>query len=41
MSLRRLDPHPQTVTDDATYTAVYTAVKNTFTITWKNEDGSV
>ena len=30
-----------TVTEAATYTATYTATKKTYTITWKNEDGSV
>ena len=29
------------VTGDAEYTATYTTTKNSYTITWKNEDGSV
>lgn len=29
------------VTGDATYTATFTATKNSYTITWKNDDGSI
>ncbi len=35
------DKEVVTVTEAATYTATYTATKNTYTITWKNEDGTV
>ena len=35
------DPAPVTVTGDATYTATYTQTVNSYTITWKNDDGSV
>ncbi len=33
-------PQVETVTGDAEYTATFTATKNTYTITWLNEDGS-
>ena len=35
------DPELATVTGDATYKAKYNAVVNTYTITWKNDDGTV
>ena len=35
------EPVISAVTDDAEYTAVYTATINTYTVTWKNWDGSV
>ena len=35
------DPEVVAVTGDAEYTATYTAAKNSYTITWKNDDGSV
>ena len=34
-------PSVVAVTGDATYTATYTAKKNSYKITWKNDDGSV
>ncbi|MBO5935643.1 MAG: InlB B-repeat-containing protein, partial [Clostridia bacterium] len=34
-------PSVVAVTGDATYTATYTAQKNSYKITWKNDDGSV
>ena len=34
-------PKVASVTGNATYTATYTAEKNKYTITWKNDDGSV
>jgi len=34
-------PDVVAVTGEATYKATYTAEKNTYTITWKNEDGTV
>ena len=34
-------PQVEAVTGNAEYTATYTATKKTYTITWKNEDGSV
>ena len=33
-------PQVETVTGDAEYTATYTATKNSYTVTWLNEDGS-
>ena len=35
------DPAIAPATTDATYTATYTATVNKYTITWKNEDGTV
>ncbi|MBO4411170.1 MAG: InlB B-repeat-containing protein [Lachnospiraceae bacterium] len=35
------DRRPVVVTADATYKATFKATKNQYTITWKNEDGSV
>ena len=35
------DKEVVTVTEAVTYTATYTATKKTYTITWKNEDGTV
>ena len=35
------DPAIVEATEDATYTATYTATVNKYTITWKNEDGTV
>ena len=34
------DNTPVAVTGDATYKATYSAVKNSYTVTWRNEDGS-
>ena len=34
-------PDPKAVTGEETYTATYTALKNSYTVTWKNDDGSV
>jgi len=34
------DHTPVAVTGDATYKATYSAVKNSYTVTWRNEDGS-
>ena len=34
-------PEPTAVTEDATYTAVFEPVLRTYTITWKNYDGTV
>ena len=34
-------PEVVAVTGDAEYTATFTAIKNSYTITWKNDDGSV
>ncbi len=35
------EPEVKSVTGDATYKATFTAEKNKYTITWKNDDGSV
>ena len=35
------DPEIESVTGDATYTALYTTTLNTYTVTWKNWDGTV
>ena len=35
------DPEIVAATGDATYTATYTPVKRSYTITWKNDDGSL
>ena len=35
------DPTPVAVTGNATYTATYSTTTNTYTITWKQDDGSV
>ena len=35
------DPEVVAVTGDAEYKATFTAAKNSYTITWKNDDGSV
>ena len=34
-------PTVSSVTGDVTYTAAYSSVKNTYTVTWKNYDGTV
>ncbi len=34
------DPEPVAVTEDAVYSAKFKEKRNTFTITWKNDDGS-
>ena len=34
-------PQVETVTEAATYTATYDSVRNSYTVTWLNEDGSV
>ena len=35
------NPTPVAATEDATYTATFNQTKNSYTITWKNDDGSV
>ena len=35
------DPEVVAATSDTTYTATYTATKNSYTITWQDEDGSL
>ena len=40
-SFKGWSPSVVSVTGDATYTATFNAAKNSYTITWKNDDGSV